>query len=79
MINFINIRIAAGRFNQSIARFYPSTLLSFENHSLCDSVLDGTSGVEELAFCVDGSLDAEALRDSVKFDERCLADVLKNV
>ena len=71
------LRVPARWLNQCVSRFYATGLLSLLDHPHGDPVLDAPASVEELAFCVDGSFDAERLRDFVKADEGSLADELE--
>lgn len=62
-ISGVYSRISTRGLNQSIAGLYAARFLGLLDHAQSDSILDTSSCIEELAFCIDGGFNAQGLRD----------------
>jgi len=71
-----DVRVSRGGLDQSIAWFDLPFTLSLLNHTFCNAVFDGTTGIEELAFRQNLCLNSQGLGDAIKANERSTPNVV---
>jgi len=74
-----NTSVTGSGFDESVAGLDEVELFSIFNHSLADTILNGTTGVKVFTLCEDFALKAVGLGDVVQTDQRSISDNFSDV